>query len=69
MLWRVGAGFVVVGMLGLAVGWILFPKSNLLGGLALLFAPLVWIGAVMLVLYGFGRLWLAVTHWLNHRKT
>jgi hypothetical protein len=36
-------------MLGLLTGWLFFPESNLLGGLALVFAPLAWIGAALLI--------------------
>src|SRR5262245_7993710 len=52
-------------MLGLVAGWILFPASNLLGGLALISAALVWSGAVGLVVAGFA---LAVTRWRRHRR-
>lgn len=48
LLWRVALGLVGVGMLGLTAVVILFPESNLLGGLALIFAPLLWVGAAML---------------------
>lgn len=40
----------VVGFVGLAVGTIRFPNSNLLGGYGLVFGPLWWIGAPYLAI-------------------
>ena len=67
MPWRVGLGLVAVGLLGLAAGWILFPESNLLGGLALVFGPLYWIGCVILAVAGCRRGLLALARW-RHRS-
>ena len=44
------AGASTVGYCGLRLGMVLYPQSNLLGGLALIFGPIYWLGS--LVLFG-----------------
>lgn len=46
---RVGLTLFVVGTLGLGLGMLLYPDSNLLGGFALIFGPVQLVGAVILV--------------------
>jgi len=50
--WRLGLGLFAAGMLVLGIGFLLHPESNLLGGFALLAAPLVGSGVVVLVSSG-----------------
>lgn len=38
---------MVAGAAGLLMGLLLFPESNLLGGLALVFGPLLMLGGVI----------------------
>ena len=52
---RAGIGSAAIGVAGLGVGWALFPDSNLLGGLALVFAPLLCVGTVLVVIAGVVR--------------
>lgn len=66
MLWRAGLGLVALGTLGLVAGAILFPESNLLGGWALVFAPIQWIGCAILLGAGLG--WL-VARWRHRAST
>ena len=40
--WSIAA--TVIGLAGLLLGGIAFPGSNLLGGVALVFGPIYWIG-------------------------
>lgn len=44
----VSAGTTAVGALGLGLGLLLFPDSNLLGGLGLIFGPIYWLGLFLL---------------------
>ena len=44
----VAAAVTAIGLLGLGVGYLLFPDSNLLGGLGLVFGPIYWLGLVLL---------------------
>ena len=41
---------LMVGFLGLGLGFVLFPTSNLLGGLALIFGPIYWFGTLWMIL-------------------
>ncbi len=43
---RCGGWFLVavVGYVGLRIGGVMYPQSNLLGGFALMFAPIYWAG-------------------------
>jgi hypothetical protein len=50
------------GLAGLALGWLPFPTSNLLGGAVLVFAPIVWVGALVTLFAG------RVTWLLDRRK-
>jgi hypothetical protein len=55
----VGGGLACV-----ALGLLLFPDSNLAGGLALVGAPFAWIGAVMLFVFAVAS---AVERWERRR--
>jgi hypothetical protein len=44
-LFVVSGSMWAVGVAGLTVGSILYPDSNLLGGLALIFGPISWLGS------------------------
>ena len=54
-----------IGLAGLLVGQHFHPESNLLGGWALVFAPVYWLGLVSLILAS-PRL---VFDWLTRRRT
>lgn len=50
MQWVLGSGLATaLGWGGLQLGMVLFPESNLLGGLGLIFGPIYWIGTIGLL--------------------
>ena len=56
-----------VGLGGLLVGMALFPESNLLGGFGLIFGPLWWLGATLLVVVTLAWLGLRTVEWLKRK--
>jgi drug/metabolite transporter (DMT)-like permease len=53
---RVGLLLLAIGLAGVVLGLLFFPRSNLLGGLGPIFGVLVGIGAVVLVVGGVAAL-------------
>jgi hypothetical protein len=49
-----GVAGVVVGGIGLLVGMKIFPDSNLLGGLAIIFGPIYWLGWLFIFFWAVG---------------
>ena len=53
------------GLAGLLVGIALFPDSNLLGGLALIFGPFWMLGAPLLVVVTLAWIGVRIVQWLK----
>lgn len=60
----IGVGLTVIGLSGLLLAMYAYPKSNMLGGFALIFAPIFWLGSLICIpvvlawiVVGLGWLW------------
>jgi hypothetical protein len=60
----IGVGITVTGLSGLLLAMYAYPNSNMLGGFALIFAPIFWLGSLFCIpvvlawiVVGLGWLW------------